>query len=393
MPATVSVVSVADIDPAWPIGTWSITGLPKVTTVCNGTPGPLSLGFFKVTVSAGAGLDYAVTSDLTYPIPVCPWSGVPAVGNRAIVGGVTSCQYTALLGPASLTLDSVVLSLTSEGTNRRARLFAIGTNNARESCTVTFEDVQVERTFFPTAVAGHHDETLPQPLVLKGWGELDVADVGVPVPDVAAIRRVLTAEAVGPLPDGIALDANAYALRSGGASSSFEVIVGLTNQGSGPSCLTAGKVQDVTNAAGLPVVSTSKSAMIVAPLYASLSCLRPGERGWLRGQFSEAQTAFGNAARARVSVSAEPAPSTIAQVSATPLRVRHSPIQGLEIDFVGAPGSAHVLFLDSGGLPLGASSSYEVFPKDAARPEVATVSFPLHPVYGEPTRIVVYAGR
>jgi hypothetical protein len=385
-PATVSVVSVADVDPSWPIDAWSVVSPSSVSKVCNGTRGTVPLTF-DMTVRAGAGSGYDVTFDMKLPFEICGWSGVPSSEGHAIEGAVAMCQF--MLGgltPTLMKLESIDLSLSSKD---RARLFAVASMSNTEICTLTFDNVEVERRLGGTyEAAGRHDETLPAPLALKGWGEFAVANLGTPI-DPATFRRSLSTELSGPLPYGIVLDPNAFAIKpQSGSASTFTVIVGMTNQGAAPVCLGSGKVEAVTNAAGVSLGSLL-SGSFDAPLIGATHCLRPGERAWVRTAVSTSDsTAFESAAHARVSlVQQEPAAGL---ASATPLRVRHPPRRGLEIDFVGDPGYPVVYFLDGAGLPLGFATSYTVFPAEAARPEVATVTFPRHPVSGEPARIQVF---
>lgn len=392
-PATVSVVSVTDVDPGWPIGRWT-SGPVSVSRVCNGTPSSVELGV-DMTVRAGAGLDFVVTSPVLLPFQICEWNGVPSSDGHAIEGAGARCQYKLNgLIPATMTIESIALSLAGEDPTRRAWLFAVAKiDTTTESCTVTFEDVGLDLRSggISKAAAGRHDETLSEPLVLKGWGEFAVTDVGTPI-DPATFRRSLIAEAISPSPDGIVVDPNAYAIKAGSAPSSrFTVIVGVTNQGGAPVCLASAKVEGVTNAAGLAIGSVASSSLD-APRFSAEPCLRPAERAWIRAAVSTpGQADFENVSRARVSVLGQPVPG--GQISATPLRVRHPPGRGLEIDFIGDPGYAAVYFLDGAGVPLGVAPSFSVFPADAVRPELATVTFPLHPVSGQPTRIQVFPAR
>jgi hypothetical protein len=395
----VSVVSVPDIDPTWPIGRHFSSGLGNDIIHVACTDGPNDLEYaYSATVRVGAGTDFAVPADDgAIPFPFCAWGGPLSADGLAIEGAATSCPYQATSGPATMTLESVVLRLVAEDNIKKtARLFAHGTaSTGAAACTFDFEDYVLTTSLDgsqQSVITGHHDETLPAPVPLTGWGSFDVMNVSRnEVVDVATYRRALAVDVDGALPAGLVLDANAYALKDDPKLSIFDVVVGVTNQGTAPLCITSEKISAVVNMGGLPVDPDLLFDEVDSPRVGGQPCLRPGEKGWLFVIVNTTDNAaFTNAARARVSIEGGPS-GTLDKVDPTPLRVRQPAAEGLQIDFVGSPGSAVAYFLDADGAPLGLYESAEVLPTTAARPQLATVTFPLHPVRGDARKIMVYS--
>ena len=309
-PAMLGVVSVPDIDPAWPIGrSWSPgVGGSHIHLACPGADDQADYPY-NPTVAAGAGASYVAKADSSaFPFPMCQWEGPASADHLSIVGAPTTCPYTSLTGPAMVKLDSIALRLVAEdGIEQHThRVFGHGTASGPSgACVFDFEDYMLT-TFLDakkSVVIGHHDETLPAPVALKGWGEFDVTDVSrTEVIDMATYRHVLDVEADGAPSAGLALAPHAYALKSGDLSIyGFEVLVGVTNQGDTPLCLTSGKITAVVNAGGLPVDPNLGLDEIDGPLVGSQTCLRPAERAWIFVYVNTLDSgAFGNAARARL---------------------------------------------------------------------------------------------
>ena len=292
-----------------------------------GLPGDFSANY-RASIIAGAGL--SVTVKITSAEPAsCDWTGKFSEDRRSIfaVGSVPSCTDATGVTSGIVNIDRVAIRLTDDNTgfsdHFRGKLFLKGKVSQKSilsesTCELEIDGLPLGSKLETNDVRNggiiERERTikLAAPVTMNGVASFDLDDYVAPVEDVTKIRRPLKVTKQVPLPQGISLAEEGFAVRVSRSLNAFLVMVELTNVRDTSVCLSSTPVKSVENSGGLPVHKEFIDNRIIAP---GSNCLPSGARGWavaIVGVNDGDTNAFTNASVMKIAVSetaAVPLPS------------------------------------------------------------------------------------